>query len=194
MEVGCRLVRGRIRLARGDRDGALQDAATAVELAKQAREPQILQPALAFQARALLAAGSVEEASGLASELLAMLARQRAVAAEPDWSGELAIVLQALGRGAELVNFAAQVTALTPWLRAATAVATGEFGRAADLYAEIGSRPDEAFARLSDGRWLLANGRKAGGNAQLGRAMAFYREVGAVAYLREGETLLAASA
>jgi class 3 adenylate cyclase len=194
LQVGFRLVRGRIRLARDDRDGALQDAAAAVELARQAKEPQILQPTLAFQARAMLAAGSVKKSSGLASELLAMLARQRSVAAEPDWSGELAIVLQALGRGVELVDFAVQVTALTPWLEAATAVATGEFGRAADLYAEIGSHPDEAFARLSDGRWLLANGRKAEGNAQLLEAMAFYREVGAVAYLREGETLLAASA
>jgi class 3 adenylate cyclase len=194
VEVGCRLVRGRIRLARDDRDGALQDAAAAVRFSRQTKEPQILQPALAFQARALLAAGSVGKAGGLASELLAMLARQRAVAAEPDWSGELAIVLQALGRGAELVGFAAHVTVLTPWLQAATAVATGEFGRAAEIYAEIGSRPDEAFARLSDGRWLLANGRKAEGNAQLGRALAFYREVRAVAYLREGETLLAASA
>jgi tetratricopeptide (TPR) repeat protein len=194
VEVGCRLVRGRIRLARGDRDDALQDTAAALELARQAREPQTLQLALALQARAMLAAGSVEKASGLASELLAMLARQRSVAAEPGWSGDLAVVLQALGRGAELVGFAADVTALTPWLQAATAVATGEFGRAADIYAEIGSRPDEAFARLSDGRWFLANGRKAEGSAQLGRALAFYHEVGAVAYLREGETLLAASA
>jgi class 3 adenylate cyclase/tetratricopeptide (TPR) repeat protein len=194
VEVGCRLVRGRIRLARADRDGALQDAAAAVRFARQTKEPQILQPALAFQARALLAAGSVEKASGLASELLAMLVRQRAVAAEPDWSGELAVVLQALGRGTELVDFAAQVTPLTPWLQAATALARGEFGRAADLYAEIGSRPDEAFARLSEGRWLLTNGRRAEGNAVLGRALAFYREVGAVAYLREGEVLLAALA
>jgi AAA ATPase domain len=100
----------------------------------------------------------------------------------------------ALGRGAELDDFAAQVTTPTPWLQAATALARGEFRRAADLYAEIGSRPDEAFARLHEGRWLLANGRRAGGNAVLGRALAFYREVGAVAYLREGEALLAAPA
>jgi tetratricopeptide (TPR) repeat protein len=194
MDLGCRLIGGRIRLARGDRDVALQDATTAVELAKQAREPQALQPALAFQARAVLAAGSLDKASGLASELLAMLARQRAIVAEPNWSGELAIVLQALGRGAELDDFAAQVTTPTPWLQAATALARGEFRRAADLYTEIGSRPDEAFARLSEGRWLLANGRRAEGNAMLGRALAFYREVGAVAYLREGEALLAAPA
>jgi hypothetical protein len=194
LEVGCRLVRGRIRLARADRDGALQDAAAAGQFARQTKEPQILQPALAFQARAVLAAGSVEKASGLASELLAMLARQRAVVAEPDWSGELAIVLQALKRGADLVNFAAQVTTPTPWLEAATAVAMGEFKRAADLYAEIGSLPDEAFARLRAAEHLLATGQRAEGNTQLQRAVAFYRKAQATAYVREAEALLAASA
>jgi AAA ATPase domain len=186
--------RGLIRLARGDLPGALADATAAAELARQTKEPQILQPALAFQARAVLAAGSVEKASGLASELLAMLARQRAVVAEPDWSGELAIVLQALKRGADLINFAAQVTTPTPWLEAATAVAMGEFKRAADLYAEIGSLPDEAFARLRAAEHLLATGQRAEGNTQLQRAAAFYRKARATAYVREAEALLAASA
>jgi tetratricopeptide (TPR) repeat protein len=194
MEAECRLVRGRIRLARGDRDGALQDGATAVELGKRAREPQALQPALAFQARAVLAAASVEKASGLASELLAMLARQRSVGAEPDWSGDLAIVLQALGRGPELVKLAARVATPTPWLRAATAVATSEFAKASDLYAEIGSRPDEAYTRLRAAQRLAAGEREIQASMQLERALVFYREVRASAYLREAEALLAASA
>jgi DNA-binding SARP family transcriptional activator/class 3 adenylate cyclase len=194
MEVECRLVRGRIRLARGDRDGALQDAATAVELGKQAREPQALQPALAFQARAMLADASVEKASRLASELLAMLARQRSVGAEPDWSGDLAIVLQALGRGSELVKLAARITTPTPWLRAATALATGEFVQAADLYAEIGSRPDEAYTRLRAAQQLVAGEQQIEASEQLEQALVFYREVRASAYLRQAEALLAASA
>jgi class 3 adenylate cyclase len=194
IEVPCRLIRGRIRLARGQRDGALQDAVAAVKLAKEAKEPQTLQPALAFQARAVLAAGSVQEASGLASELLAVLARQRSVAAEPNWSGELAVVLQALGRGAELVEFAAQVITPTPWLQAATAVAAGEFRHAGELYAEIGSLPDEAYARLRAAEQLLAADRRVEGNAQLQQALTFYRQVAATGYLREGDALVAASA
>jgi len=192
-EIACRLLRGRIRLARG-MDGVLGDADAAVALAEQTREPHQLQPAVAFHAHALLAAGSVEEAGARASELLAMLAEQRSLAAEADCAGDLAVVLHALGRGAELVQLAARVATPTPWLQAATAVATGDFERAAGIYAQIGSRPHEAFARLSAAESLLADGRRVEGNAQLERALTFYRKVGAIAYIRNGEGLLAASA
>lgn len=114
--------------------------------------------------------------------------------AEPGWSGGLAVVLQALGRGAELVDFIAHITTSTPWLQAATAVATGEFERAADLYAAIGSLPREAFARLEAAERLLAEGRRTEASVQLQQALAFYRAVRASAYLREAEALLAASA
>jgi hypothetical protein len=69
-------------------------------------------------------------------------------AAAPDWAGPLAHVLHARGRGAELSARLAEAPIPTPWLQAAAAVAAGAFDRAADLYAEIGSRPDEALARL----------------------------------------------
>jgi hypothetical protein len=71
---------------------------------------------------------------------------------------------------------------------------TGDFERAAGIYAQIGSRPHEAFARLSAAESLLADGRRVEGNAQLERALTFYRKVGAIAYIRHGEGLLAASA
>jgi DNA-binding SARP family transcriptional activator/class 3 adenylate cyclase/tetratricopeptide (TPR) repeat protein len=194
MELDCRLVRGRIRLARDDQDGALQDAVTAAELAKEAKEPLALQPALAFQAHAMLAAGKVEKASRLASALLALLARQRGVTAVSEWSGELAIVLQALERGAELVKLADRVTTPTPWLRAATAAVKGEFVQAADLYAEIGSRPHEAYTRLWAAQQLVAGEQETEASKQLERALAFYQKVQASAYLRKAEALLAASA
>jgi class 3 adenylate cyclase/tetratricopeptide (TPR) repeat protein len=193
MESACLVVRGRIGLACGDRDGALQDAAAALQFARQASEPQALQPALGFHARVLLAAGRTNEAGAEASELLVMLAKERAVLAENDWSSDLAIVLQALGRGAELAQFAARTTP-TPWLQAATAFATGEFDRAADLYAQIGSLPDEAFARLCWATQLVAAGHPAEAKAQLERCLAFYRAAGATAYLRDGEVLLGISA
>jgi hypothetical protein len=113
---------------------------------------------------------------------------------DPDWSGELAVVLQALGRGAELVELLAPMAAPTPWLRAAAAVAKGDFVQAAELYAEIGSRPDEAFARLRAAQQLVAGEQQIEASKQLQQALAFYREVRASAYLREAEALLAASA
>jgi hypothetical protein len=62
------------------------------------------------------------------------------------------------------------------------------------LYAQIGSLPDEAFARVQAAKQLLATGRRAEGNIHLQRVVTLYREVGASAYLREAEVLLAATA
>ena len=193
-ESGCRLVRGRIRLARGELAGALQDGAAAVEFARATKELQALWPVLAFHAHALLAAGRVGQANGQASELVAVVAEEGLRLTDPDWSGELAVVLQALGRGAELVELLAPMATPTPWLRAAAAVAKGDFVQAAELYAEIGSRPDEAFARLRAAQQLVAGEQQIEASKQLQQALAFYREVRASAYLREAEALLAASA
>jgi tetratricopeptide (TPR) repeat protein len=183
MEDVCRLVRGRVRLARGDLAGALTDAAADVELGRQQGAPEALQAALALQAHALLVAGSVAEADALASELLELLAAQGVLVTNPDWSGELAVVLHDLGRGAELAPLVVRLTPLPPWLEAATAVAGGDFERAADAYARIGSLPDEAFARLRAADRLLAAGRPGDADAQRQRALAFYRRVGAAAHL-----------
>jgi hypothetical protein len=91
----------------------------------------------------------------------------------PDWSGELAVVLHTLGRGAELIELVGRLTTPTPWLQAALAIACGRFDRAADLYAQIGSLHDEAFARLQAAKQLLATGRRAEGNTHLQRVVAF---------------------
>jgi thioredoxin-like negative regulator of GroEL len=156
-------MRGLVRLARGDLPGALADAARAVSLATRLEDVEAVPPALAFRARALLANGQVDEAAAVAADLLAELAGRGAFPTNPDWSGDLAIVLRALGRSAE-------------------------------LYADIGSLPDEAHARLRAGGQLLEAGRRTEGTAQVERALGFYRQVGASAYLREAEALLAVAA
>jgi class 3 adenylate cyclase len=192
--VGSRLVRGWIRLARGDLRGALQDADAGLEHARVAKEPQVLYPMLAFRGRALLAVGRPEEVGADASELLAMLAQQGVLSSAPDWSGDLAVVLEALGRGAELLELLADAKTRTRWLEAAAAVAAGESQRAADLYDQIEAQPEAAYARLQAAKHLVAAGRRAEANAQLSRALAVYRQVTATGYLREGETLLTATA
>jgi len=78
-------------------------------------------------------------------------------------------------------------------VEAAAAVA-GEFQRAADHYDQIQAQPDAAFARLQAAKHLVAAGRRAEANAQLRRAVAFYHRVSATGYLRESQTLLAATA
>jgi class 3 adenylate cyclase/tetratricopeptide (TPR) repeat protein len=192
MEDDCRCLRGLIRLARGDLQGALSDAASAVELAEQARDPGHLQPALAFHARALLAAGRADEAAARVEELLAALAEQSALPTG-DWAG-LGLVLHTVGRAAELERLAAATADPSLWLLAAAAMAAGDFQRAADHYERIGSLPDEAVARLRAAAYLLAAGQATEANAQLERASAFFARVRADAYLREADALLAPSA
>jgi DNA-binding SARP family transcriptional activator len=194
METACRLIRGRIRLARGGQRAALEDARKGLESARLIKDPQMLNPAITFAATVALAAGNVDQAAALASELLDRLVKQDGALLGADWPVDLAIVLAALGRGEELVELAARSRMPTPWLEGAGAFAAGEFQRAADRYAEIGSLPDEAFARLQAAKRLFADERRGEANAQLERAMAFYRKVRASAYLGEGEALLAASA
>jgi tetratricopeptide (TPR) repeat protein len=192
-EASCRLVRAGIRLARGELPGALDDADTAVQLAQAAGTPEDLYWALAVRGRMLLAAGRAQEADAQASKLLAILPERGAPLTGPDWGGELAVVLQRLGRAADYVALT-RAWETTPWRQAAGAVAAGDFQRAAELYAEIGSLPDQAFARLRAAEQLLAAGRQGEGNAQLQQALGFYRQVRASAYEREAEALLAASA
>jgi hypothetical protein len=193
-ESGSRSVRGWIRLARGDLRGALQDADAGLEHARVAKEPQVLYPSLAFRARALLAAGRQQEADTEANKLLAMLGQQGVLPTAPDWSGDLAVVLQALGRGAELVELLADAKTPTGWFEAASALATGEFQRAADHYDQIQAQPDAAFARLQAAKRLVGAGRRAEANEQLSRALGFYRQVGATGYLGQADALAAASA
>jgi class 3 adenylate cyclase len=193
-ESGSRSVRGWIRLARGDLRGTLQDADAGLEHARASKELQVLYPSLAFRARALLAAGRQQEAGTEANKLLAMLAHQGVLPTAPDWSGDLAVVLQAFGRGAELVAFLAAAKTPTGWFEAASALASGEFQWVADLYDQMEAQPEAAFARLQAAKLLVAGRRRAEANEQLSRALAFYRQVDATGYLREGETLLAATA
>jgi hypothetical protein len=77
------------------------------------------------------------------------------------------------------------------WVDVARAVLDGAFDRAADLYATIGSAPNEAFARLAAAERDLSDGRIAEGTLELQRAVAFYRSVGAARYLRRADELLA---
>ena len=194
LEPECRIVRGRIRLARGDPDGALQDAVTGLKRIHAANDKDTLYALLSLEAHAALAAGDAGSAGAKATELLAVLAEQGPVVTASDWSGELAIVIEALGRGVELLEHVASLKASSLWLQAAWAIAIGDFEHAVELYAKIGSLPDEALARLRAAERLVAARLQAEASLQLQPALAFFQEVGASAYVREAEALLANSA
>jgi tetratricopeptide (TPR) repeat protein len=182
MECECRLWRGRIRLARGQIGKALDDARRALALARESGDRLELDPALAFGARTLLAAGQEADAGELLDDLLASLGGRLL---KPELGVDLAVALIALGRSVVALD-----TVLpSPWLEATQALVAGDPLRAADGYASIGSRPDEAWARLQAARQLMVTGHYVEASAQVEPALAFYREVAASTYLAEARTL-----
>jgi class 3 adenylate cyclase/tetratricopeptide (TPR) repeat protein len=193
METPCRWLRGRMRLALGDQEGALGDAERALELARLAKDPQVMWPALAFSARAVFPVDA-RRADDLVTEVFS---EWRAMAlgssgSESEWLADLADVVSLLGRQAEFQDAVAQTTP-SPWRAAAAAYVSGDLLGAADQYAAIGALPYEAYARLRAAEAFVREGRRAEADVELEKALAFWRAVGAAAYVREGEALLAAA-
>ena len=193
MEGAAYVVRGLVRLARGDAAGAVSDTAWVLERSRAAQDPQVLHPSLAFHSYALVACGRRAEAEPLVDELLERLQASRSSTLSY-WIVPFAVVLTKVNRAGELETLARNATISTRWLDAARAYATGKFEEAAAIHADIGSIPEEAFARLRAAEALVEAGRRAEADAQLQQALAFYRSVGASGYIREAEGLLAASA
>jgi class 3 adenylate cyclase/tetratricopeptide (TPR) repeat protein len=192
MDTICWEFRARIRHARGQAEG-LEDAVKALEVARIAKDPQVLYPALALCSRLELDAGGPDEAVALADELLALWREkpETMLGSALHSFTDLAVVLSDLRRGPELISIADTATMQTSWIEAAKAFVTGDIRRAAEIYEGNGSLPDEAFARLRAAKSLIERGRRAEGDAELQRAFGFFRSVDATAYLREGEALLA---
>ncbi len=186
-------VRGRIRLARDDVVGAVEDTRRSLELGRPAKDPQTFLPALSSAAMTFLEAGRIGEAEELAKELLALGAVGQRI---PHYSFQfdVAWVLAGLDRSNELAEATRKTVIRTPWIDAAEALAHGDYGRAADLYARSGTRPLEAYTRLRAAAQLVAAGRRADADEQLQKALGFWRSVGARRYVRQGEALLAKTA
>ncbi len=191
--IYCYCRRSRIRLARGDLSGASGDVETAVELARVAKDPQVLYGTLAISAFVGLIGETAQAAQARADELIRCITS----AGNPEVVGEallmLASVMLDLGWADQLVEL---LPATSPfrWTTAARAFAARDFRGAAEICAEIGSKPDEAYARLRAAEHLVGAGRRAEADGQLQKALGFYRSVGATRYIREGEALLAATA
>lgn len=193
LEQAGLLSRALIRLARGDVAGALANDDHQLELARQTPEPQSLEAGLWASAFIRLEAGRVEEASSRLDELLAALG-ERAPAYEVLSWPNVAFAFAGVGRHDEFLELASRIKVPLRWLDAGRAFVLGDFERAANVYADIGSLADEAYARLRAAEALVADGRRAEADAQLQRALAFYHAVGATLYLQQGERLLAAPA
>jgi tetratricopeptide (TPR) repeat protein len=183
-----------VRVARGDVDGAIDDAERALELSRPANDPQLKQTAAEMIAMVFLSAGDRSRASETFEEGLIGLRELRQMGFPVVWLHGLAWVASVLGRADQVLEAVEHEPSDTPWLRAGRAVAAEDFRGAAEIFAAMPVPAFEAFFRLRAAEQFVAEGRRAEADAQLASALAFYRGVGATRYVREGEALLAATA
>ncbi|MFL5920584.1 MAG: ATP-binding protein [Gaiellaceae bacterium] len=193
MEGACRNIKSAILLARGEREAAVAEARRATLVSRPARDPQTLNPSLAYEAQASLAIGERAAASALADELVdvwhATGIRQPHELAVAPW------VFRELGREEEvLAALRDDALGATPWHEAARLIASNELAAAAEVFAGIGSVPDEAHGRLRAAGELVRQGHRAEADRQLELALPVFARLGASAWAAEGEALRRASA
>jgi tetratricopeptide (TPR) repeat protein len=187
METSAREIRGRIRFARGDTDGAFEDWERALGLAREMKSPDRIIPALLAFVRPLLMLGRVDEARRFA------VAGTEAARANPALASILSIIAgQAwrLGTTSDVID----VLLLAPdgpWKDAGLAEARGVPAEAAELYERMDAPALVADVRFDAAEALFEEGRTAEGVVELEKALTFYRSVGATFFLERGQALLA---
>jgi tetratricopeptide (TPR) repeat protein len=191
LESMVRQHRALIRLARDDVRGAESDVESALELAREVKDPQIFDPVFSSSIRLNVELGRLDAARALADEFLPTIG----VAAKLDGLIQFAWVADRIGMAGPLrERFDELLPAASLWLKAGREILDGQFAEAAETFDEIGSVPDEAEARLRAGQVLLAEGRRAEAGEQFERALSFYRAVGATRYASQCEQAFADSA
>jgi tetratricopeptide (TPR) repeat protein len=179
MDAHVHVMRAVVFAARGNLAAALEEDGVQIELARSL-DPQTNYPSLSSSAWLRALAGDHATAEERFDALLRRWGENPEFASfEPN---ELAFAAAILGRTDAFLSVA-EVARPTKWLDAACAFVRGDYARAAEMYAEIGSLPAEAYARLA-----------AGDEANVRRALEFYRSVGANFFIARAEALLPASA
>jgi class 3 adenylate cyclase len=190
-DTDIRCFRSWMRLARGNREAALQDQRDLLISARQAKKPQAPYTALAISAYVLAAVGRADKAQPILSELFATGTADLSGVYESCTDGVLAAEI--LGRRDEARQWLG-TRRDSPWFAVARALADQEFVTAAESLDSMGAARQAALARLRAAREFAKTGRPAEAEDQLRQALDFFQSVGATRFIREGQALLAASA
>ena len=176
-ESEMREIRGSIRRARGDAEGALSDHRRAVELTRSRRDEVALAPALAALAATLADGGDLHEAQTIVEEFLAV------IRATGDWRAVAPLLsfVDRLGITQALVEILDKHPArrAVVWREAIYQALAGDASAAADRVAETDHLTMEAQIRLLAADRLLVDGRRAEAEDELRKALALYRSVDA---------------
>jgi class 3 adenylate cyclase/tetratricopeptide (TPR) repeat protein len=180
-----RVYRARIRFARSDVDGALEDAEHGLAAARRIGDPQTVLPALGCSAWLMVQTGRDVDADPRLDEALG-LARN----APQITPTELVMALVRRGRRADIAPIV-EAIAPTRWRDLLMAITVGDSVKAADIAEVAGILPTCALLRLAAAEQLLGQGRVDEARSCLESARGFWRSVGATRYLAEAERIAA---
>jgi predicted ATPase/class 3 adenylate cyclase len=180
VQNAAHMMRAWVSAAQGRFDEALPESEAALARAREVEDPQHLGPCLLSRVFVLAASGRGRETDPLVDELLSVPELTSPVAL-----GDGALLFAELGREADYRALVDQAHT-GEWKRAAIAIVSGDFGEAAAVYAAMGTRFFEAWARL-----LAAEHGETG---QLEAARAYFAAEHALPFLQRCEALLSASA
>ena len=183
MEAPTHLLLGRIKGERGEYEEAVPESTLGLELARSARDHQVVLPSLVSHACVLVRAGRTADANLLVDEFIGLADWRNAALADA------VLALDLLGRNGDAARIDGEVRD-SPWGTAAEAFARGDYSTAADRYREAGDELHEAESRLR-----LAESRSGGDPETEARAAAaFFRRAAAKPRLAEAEALVRATA
>jgi hypothetical protein len=178
-ESQAETIRAAIAFGRGDPD-ADSIWQHAVALGREIKDPQARMPALCGRARFLLECGRRQDAASLHDEILSLDEHYFGALIDLGW------VMHDLGcPDAARLDGRGGI-----WGLAGAQIARGQFEAAATLLHRVGLNTEATYAQLR-----AAEGLKGGDRAALLKpALAFYRAIGATAYVLRAEALLPATA
>jgi class 3 adenylate cyclase/tetratricopeptide (TPR) repeat protein len=191
-ECVARSIRADIRASRGDTGTALDDAVAGLRAARAANDAQALGPSLVTLARLLIQEGRGDEGTALVDELLGLVGEHGGFAYF-FWIVDSAWLARDTGRldaWWELANRELP----SPLLDIGKAVARGDDAAAAELFEAKGHVTEAAYAHVRAAEALAAQGRRGEAESHARSGIDFYASVGASAYVRRLEALLAVSA
>jgi class 3 adenylate cyclase/tetratricopeptide (TPR) repeat protein len=191
IEPQTRVCRARMLIAEGDVAQATVDAERALELTEAGRSFQSQCDPLAFRARLHAELGELDAARHRTVEVVGLWAETRSAYLD-QWVLE---AWYAAWRTGEEARLDAAIAAMppNPWAAVVSAMIRCDFAAAAAGLDEMSAVSFAALARLWAAERLVEQGRRAEASEHLGRSLAFWRSVGASAYARRGESLLAAA-
>jgi tetratricopeptide (TPR) repeat protein len=191
LETDARGTRAPILHARGETRAGLADVERGLAVARSAKDPQIVVPALGSVAGLLARDGRLEEARRLLDEALTIC---RGLTPYYSFAPNLLVGVLDVGMEDEFAEVFGPHADSDPWTGAAVTAWRGDLLGAADLLERHDGKALEADLRVKAAARLHAAGDTAGAEEQRRRAVTFYRSVGATERIREADALLSATA